>query len=110
MFLELGGSEELAAEISPETLVSSIIDQLDPELQGVVQRRIAEERAGLREPPATLEGLPIEERLFRLQSDKGNAFERHVAEALGPERARALRARNDGWPGSTSVSSGDCIE
>lgn len=110
MYLELGGSEEVAADASADTLFSAIADQLDPELQSTVQRRIAQERAGLVEPPATLEGLSVEERLFRLQSDKGNVFEQRVAEALGPERARELRARDDGWPGSTSVSSSDCIE
>lgn len=110
MYLELGGSEEIAADASGDTLFSSIADQLDPELTGAVQRRIAQERAGLQEPPATLEGLPIEERLLRLQANKGNVFEQHVAEALGPERARALRSRADGWPGSTSVYSSDCIE
>lgn len=110
MYVELGGSEEIAADASATTLFSWIVDQLDPESQGVVQRRIAQERAGLAEPPATLEGLSIEERLFRLQSDKGNVFEQHVAQVLGPERARALRAHSNGWPGGTSMYSGKCIE
>lgn len=112
MFLELGGDPEIAEDASADTLVSSIADQLDPELAGNIQRQVSQERAGLLEPPAAGGEVPtsIEERLFRLQANLGNAYESHVAEALGPERARELRGRHDGWPGSTSVHSSDCRE
>lgn len=110
IFLELGGNAEMAQEASASTMESYIADQLDRELMGDVQRRIAEERAGLREPPADPAALSIEEQAFRLQAGLGNQFEAHVAEHLGAGRARELRRVNDGWPGSTSVHSGDCIE
>ncbi len=110
MFLELGGAEAIADDASANTLLSYIGDQLDGELTADVQRRISEERAGLREPPVDIAALPIEERLLRLEAEKGNVFERHVAETLGPQRARELRRRSDGWPGSTNVSSSNCVE
>jgi hypothetical protein len=110
IYLELGGDPTLAEDASPATLRSYVADQLDKELLGEIQRRIAEERAGLREPPAPDAPLPIEERFFRMHAGLGNEFESMVAAELGPARARALREVHDGWPGSTTVSSSDCRE
>jgi hypothetical protein len=110
IYLELGGDPELAEDASPATLRSHVADQLDKELLADIQRRVAEERAGVREPPAPDAQLPIEERFFRMHAGLGNEFESMVAAELGPERARALREVHDGWPGSTSVSSSDCRE
>jgi hypothetical protein len=110
MYLELGGTEEAADGASGATLQSFIFDQLDGSLLGDVQRQIAEERAGLREPPTDVASLPIEQRVARLMAEDGNDFERLVADQLGAERARELRRKADGWPGSTSVHSGDCRE
>ncbi len=110
MYIELGGDETLAEDASGETLQSFIRDQLDPSLVRDIQRQIAQERAGQREPPTDISALSIEERVSRLFAESGNEFERLVSEQLGPERARELRGKNDGWPGSTSVNSGDCID
>jgi hypothetical protein len=108
MYLELGGEEATAEDASGKTLQSFIFDQLDPETMGDIQRQIAEERAGQREAPANVGALSIEERVARLMAENGNEFERLVADRVGKERARELRRRQDGWPGSTSVHSGDC--
>ena len=108
MYLELGGDETAADGASGKTLQSFIFDQIDRDGFSDIQRQIAEERAGLREPPADLSALSIEERVGRLMANDGNEFERLVAERIGKERARELRRRQDGWPGSTSVHSGDC--
>lgn len=110
LFVSLGGDPKLAEEASAATMNSYIADQLDRELMAAVQRQVAQERAGQSELPADPSQLPLEEQAFRLQAELGNRFEQHVAEHLGAERARALRSRNDGWPGSTSVSSGNCID
>ncbi len=110
IYLELGGDEATAVDASGATLQSFIFDQLDPELVGEIQRRIAQERAGLHDPPVDTAGFSIEERVGRLLAEDGNEFERLVSEQLGSERARELRRLHDGWPGSTSVSSGDCID
>lgn len=110
MYLELGGDESTADDASGATLQSFILDQLDPELGGSIQRQISEERAGLREAPTETSGLSIEERVARLMANDGNEFERLVSDQLGSERARELRKKNDGWPGSTSVHSSDCID
>lgn len=110
MYLELGGDEGTADDASGATLQSFILDQLDADLAGGVQRQISEERAGLREPPTETGGLSIEERVARLMANDGNEFERLVSDQLGAERARELRKQHDGWPGSTSVHSSDCID
>ena len=110
MYLELGGDEATAEDASGKTLESFIFDQLDRELVGDIQRRIAQERAGLRQPPLDGSAMPIEERVSRLMADSGNEFERLVGDSLGEERARELRRKHDGWPGSTSVHSGNCVE
>ncbi len=110
IFVELGGDAEMAEDASAATMKSYIADQLDRELMGDVQRKVAEERAGMREPPADLSALPIEEQAFRLHAELGNAFEQHLADQLGAERARELRRVKDGWPGSTSVNSGNCVD
>ncbi|MCR9162585.1 MAG: FecR domain-containing protein [Nannocystaceae bacterium] len=108
IYLELGGDEETAEYASGSTLQSFIFDQLDRETFGDIQRAIAEERAGLREPPQDPTSMALEERVARMMAEDGNDFERLVGEQLGPERARELRRKHDGWPGSTSVHSSDC--
>lgn len=110
MYLELGGDEATAEDASGKTLESFIFDQLDRELVGDIQRRIAEERAGLRQAPTDQSAMPLEERVSRLMAESGNEFERLVGDSLGEERARELRRKHDGWPGSTSVHSGNCTE
>jgi hypothetical protein len=110
IYRELGGDEEFAATASPSTLEAYIKDQIDEEALGNVQRRIAEERAGLREPPAAGAELSIEERFWRMRAELGNEFENQLASGLGPERAHELRAAQDGWPGSTNVHSSRCTE
>jgi hypothetical protein len=37
------------------------------------------------------------ERATRLQASLGERTERDLAAALGPEKARAFREKNDGW-------------
>lgn len=110
LVLELGGDEAFVSSASMSTLDAFIHDQLDKETLGQVQRRISEERAGLREPPAPGSELSLEERFWRLRAELGNDFEAQLATSLGPERARELRSRHDGWPGNTSVISSDCRE
>ena len=110
IFVELGGDPAMAEDASAATMKSFIADQLDNDLMGEVQRRVAEERAGMREPPADPSALSIEEQAFRLHAELGNDFESYLAKELGDARAHELRAVRDGWPGSTSVSSGDCVE
>jgi len=110
IFTLLGGDPAMAEEASAATMKAYIADQVDNELMGTVQRHVAEERAGLREPPADPSALSLEEQAFRLHAELGNDFERYVAKELGQARAHELRKVHDGWPGSTSVSSGTCLE
>ena len=68
--------------------------------------RLAKERAGLLPPPADLAATPVGERTLRLLFNLGNDFERRLGTRIGGERAHSLRARNDGWGGARSSSSG----
>ncbi|MEM6993131.1 MAG: FecR domain-containing protein [Myxococcota bacterium] len=110
IFVQLGGDAEMSGDTSAATMKSFIADQVDRELMAEIQRRVAEERAGLREPPADLSQVSIEEQAFRLQAGLGNEFEAHLGEHLGEARAHELRRIKDGWPGSTSVNTLDCID
>jgi hypothetical protein len=62
-------------------------------------RDVAEERAGLRTRVPVEQMLPGD-RWYRSQLDDGEALERELASRLGSARARELRARLDGWPGT----------
>lgn len=67
-------------------------------------QRISGERAGLLVPPAT-PSPPIEQ-FFRLVVGAGDGFERTLADRIGPDKARALRALHDGFGNKNSSSYG----
>ena len=60
-------------------------------------RILSAERAGLQPPPPDLASRPPFERAMRLISNSGNQAEAALAQAIGPEKARALRSARDGW-------------
>ena len=62
-------------------------------------RRLAEERAGRAAAPADPTNISLDERFMRRVIELGNDFEVALADRLGPDRARALRNADDGWPG-----------
>jgi len=78
-------------------MASELFDKSPEGEQGRVNKRIAQERAGLAQPPTNLAGLSAVERFMRLQAALGDETEKRLGEALGPARARALREKNGGW-------------
>lgn len=107
IYVELGGDVDLAQDAPPEAVQSLVLDFFDDDMMGTVARQIAQERAGLADPPDPTE-WSLEQRTMRLLSEVGNRFEHHLTRELGPERARELRRQNDGWPLSARVVSGTC--
>ncbi|MFO7564337.1 MAG: hypothetical protein R6X02_16945 [Enhygromyxa sp.] len=71
------------------------------EVERDVRRAIAEEKAGVREPPTNTDLLTQSPyaRFYRFGLTEGDQFAAALAEELGPERVHELRAANAGWPG-----------
>jgi len=97
LYVEVVGDASRADELSPDAMLSELRDKSPPGEEERANQRIAQERAGLAQPPADLSRLSAIERLMRLQGSLGERTERELAAAIGPERARALREKNDGW-------------
>ena len=97
LYLEVVGDASRADELSPEALWSELRDKSQPGDEERANQRIAQERAGLAQPPADLSQLSPVERGIRLKAALGGRTERDLGAALGPERARALREQNGGW-------------
>lgn len=65
-----------------------------------LQRHVAEERAGLREPPADPNQLSVWNRYNRLRFDAGDRFAELLTDELGADRVHELRSVFEGWPGA----------
>ena len=61
----------------------------------VVFQHLSQERAGL-VAPAAPSAHPAD-RLMRYLVGMGDALEQEVAAIVGPDRARAMRKKNNGW-------------
>jgi len=111
MFVEAGGgSPETAEELPTDALIAVVNGLLDPDAMEDERRRIAQERAGLAEPPLDVAALSLAQRWTRHHTDAGDAFERAMADVTGPEVAHAFRQHKDGWPGSKQTFSGACLD
>ncbi len=107
LYVEATGDARGAAHLSPQALFAELRDKAPrDEGPGLIMNRIARERAGLAPPPGPeLEQSPTE-RAIRRYASAGDDFQARLAQALGPERAHALRAADGGWPWSHSIFSG----
>lgn len=117
---ELGRYRELLAELEPEAageLDELSLAALRKRLRGRVgrsrsvdpaelRRAVAEERAGLREPPPDPSALATDARLARLRFDAGERFADALADELGAERSEELRQAFAGWPGARTREHG----
>ena len=97
LYIEVVGDASRADDLSPDAMWSELRDKSPPGEQERANQKIAQERAGLAQPPADLSQVSAIERGMRLQASLGERTEREMASAIGPERARALREKNDGW-------------
>lgn len=105
LYVEMSGDSATADKLSPETMHNEIFAKSPEGARAQARRQISRELAGLAPPPADLAATPVAERTFRVMMSIGDRFERAVAERLGPERARALREKDDGW-GGKSIANG----
>ncbi len=105
IFVETGGSKAALDDIPMSVLSAWVEARVGVEKTRDAMRRLAYTRAGLANDE---EKSTLEDRYVRLRHAVGDGFERYLAEEIGAERARALRAANDGWPGGRSTWSGDC--
>jgi hypothetical protein len=65
-----------------------------------LQRHVAEERAGMREPPDDPASLSAFNRYNRLRFNAGDRFAELLGEELGEDRMHELRSVFEGWPGA----------
>jgi hypothetical protein len=63
---------------------------------------ISQERAGLKAPPSADTKFGPVEYLLRKILEQGDNYEAAISKRLGPARARQLREKNQGWPGTAS--------
>ncbi len=101
IYLDLGGSTEMAESLPYEALRGAVESMLPSEATAHVVRTVSHERAGLVEPPPSVDDPA--ERYMRGVLDLGETYERYVAQRLGPDRARDIRLALDGWTGGKST-------
>lgn len=97
LYIEITGDAAGADSLSPEALASELRDKSPPGERSRANQRIAQERAGLAQPPADLSSLSPVERYLRLQAAVGDQIEQEFGKVIGAGRARELRERNGGW-------------
>jgi hypothetical protein len=110
---ELAHYRELLREVAPDTpgLDELPLAQVRRQLTKVIgrsratdddslQRQVAEERAGLREPPPDPATLSAWNRYNRLRFNAGDRFAELLTDELGEDRVHELRSVFEGWPGA----------
>ena len=110
---ELGREVGVGPWDGDATLLDAVVElnvAVGDDAMVVASRIYAEELAGKREPPESLEGRPLAERFLRHFAGVGDGFEAALAEELGPQRARELHLAQDGWPGIRSHTGARCPE
>ena len=102
LYKELTGDEKAAQQMPPGELLADIRDRgAEPR----INRKLAEELAGLAAPPADVSNVSVRERLLRHMLTVGDEYERKIAEVIGPEQAHKLRTDGNGW-GAKSIYNG----
>lgn len=100
LYVEATGDGSGADSLSPQAMGQELQEKAAPGEPDALQRRIAEERAGMVPAPAQAQVAKASafERYFRALTSLGDDAERAMAVVLGGEKAHKLRARNGGWP------------
>lgn len=100
LYLEATADTSGADSLSAQAMGQELQEKAAPGEPDALQKRIAEERAGLLQVPdeAALAKASPFERYFRALANLGDEAEQALAVVLGGEKAHALRARNGGWP------------
>jgi ferric-dicitrate binding protein FerR (iron transport regulator) len=106
LYVEVTGDRSGAESLSPTALAEEITSKSPREETQLILQKISHERAGLLQPPASLQGTSAAERYYRLMTRVGDDFERELGAVIGPERAHALRKKEDGWGHKHGMSHG----
>jgi hypothetical protein len=110
LYVEAGGDAQIAEKLTGQSLMGEIIEKLPKADMHATRTRLAQERAGLAPAPVDLTKQPLAERLLRLIAGSGDELEHKLGERIGAERAHSLRARNDGFEGSSRSSASGCSQ
>jgi hypothetical protein len=106
LYVEVTGDAAGADSLTPRALEEEILSKSSRQSVQQAHYQLSHERAGLL-PAADPHGESPAERLLRMMTGLGDQYERELAQAIGADRAHALRAQQDGW-GSKFSSSGGC--
>lgn len=99
LYVETTGDNAGAESLSMQALSEELREKAAGEGEAeALQKRIAEERAGLLPVPTDLTRTSPYERYFRSFANLGDEAEALIAGKLGKEKAHALRASDGGWP------------
>lgn len=79
--------------------LTRVISKARAEGDDELQRHVAQERAGLREPPEDRAQLSAFNRYHRLRFNAGDRFAELLGDELGDARVHELRAALNGWSG-----------
>jgi hypothetical protein len=101
LYVEMGGDPGMADRLSSQAMETEIFARAPEGARQQARQQLARELAGLAQTPADLSKTPVAERATRLMSTIGNLFEQKLADRLGAQRSRQLRALEDGWRGKT---------
>jgi hypothetical protein len=103
-YIEVTGDTVGAKTLSPSAMMSEIEDKGAAGELDALRARIANERAGLAEPPPPGTKMTALEREYRAYASLGDDTEAAIAKRLGAARARAIRGQ--GW--SSQAESSGC--
>jgi hypothetical protein len=103
-YVEATGDTAGADNLSPHAMGQELQEKAAPGEMGALQKRIAEERAGLIAPPSDLSKASAYERYYRALLALGDETERALAEVIGEEKAHKIRTQNGGWPMRSTVA------
>jgi hypothetical protein len=104
---ELGLPSSLVERVSPVQLRGIVRSLADSDTRAAMRHQIADERAGLAEPP---DSETPDERALRYLWNMGDHFERRLSEEFGPEVAHEMRRASGGWRHKSSLGDGVCEE
>ena len=102
IYVEVTGNNGASEELSMSSMISEIEERAAD--AGASKWQLAAERAGLVPVPSSLSSRSPTERMLRALSSSGDDVERSIAAVVGPDRAQALRAANNGWGSTWSLS------
>ncbi len=109
LYVDVTGNTAAAEDLTAEAMEREIEAKSGQGAVGTALKEISAERAGLVQPPANPAADSPVEQLLRLMQSVGDMAEQAIAGVVGPDRAHAMRAQNDGW-GMHSRMGGGCID